>query len=199
MSILPLSRCVTAGDKYGIRYHNLKFLQERRQPSAHRGHEFPRPSLRLPIRGRALWYGASDGLRNDKRRAVSPAQKPVGFFVANDLLFVRIEAKRATEAIRRIRQMQQGAREVPLLDRGTNVLRAAAANAINEIGEVVCVRFPGRAWLDVRGEPGLVGIVAVDAQVTLRTEEDVSDGIGLRIHDTGDRLSVLPHSLRRSR
>src|SRR6516164_5804275 len=61
------------------------------------------------------------------------------------------------------------------------IFGAPAANAIDEVCPVVAGCFAGRSRLDLIREPGLVGIVAIDCQVTVRSVEDIADGVGFRI------------------
>ena len=53
------------------------------------------------------------------------------------------------------------------LDRTMEIFGAPAANAIDEVCPVVAGSFARWPRLDLIGEPGLVGIVSVDREVTV--------------------------------
>src|SRR2546430_564055 len=77
--------------------------------------------------------------------------------------------------------MYERGRDVSFFDRRVNVFGTAAANAVNEVCEMVAGRFAGGAGLCLIGEPGLICVVSVDAEVSIRSVEDVSNGVGLRV------------------
>src|SRR6476646_1686600 len=62
-----------------------------------------------------------------------------------------------------------------------NVLGATAANAIDEVRVVVTGSFAVWAGFELIGEPGFVGVVAVDGEKAFRAIEEVADSVGLGI------------------
>src|ERR1700680_3513478 len=62
-----------------------------------------------------------------------------------------------------------------------NVLGAAAAHAIDEVGVVVGGASAVRAGFDFIGDPRFVGVVAIDGQIAVGVVENVAGGIGLGI------------------
>ena len=110
------------------------------------------------------WKSSSDFFGDDVGGAVGAAKHDVGFVVADDLLGGGIEGEGAAEAIGSVGQVDERAGNVGFLDGGMNVLGAAAANAIDEIGVVVAGGFAVGAGFELIGEPGFVGVVAVDGE-----------------------------------
>ena len=101
---------------------------------------------------------------DDVGGAVSAAEHDIGFFVVDDLLGGGVEGEGAAEAVGGVGQVHQRCGDVGLLDRRMNVLGAAAADAIDEIREVVAGGFAVGAGLELIGEPSFVGVVAVDGE-----------------------------------
>src|SRR6266446_3786874 len=78
------------------------------------------------------------------RRAVSAvavAQKVVGLVVADHLFGGGIELQRATQAIRNVGEVHQGARNMAFLDWGVEVFFLAAPHALNKIRPVISGAF----------------------------------------------------------
>src|SRR5258706_10670125 len=88
-------------------------------------------------------FSGSNFFRHYKRRTIAAVQKPSGLLVPNDLLSRGIEAHRASQTVRGIRQMHQRRRNVCFLDRRMNILSTAAANAINKVRIVVAGSLAG--------------------------------------------------------
>ena len=117
-------------------------------------------------------------------RTIGAAQHRVGFVVA-DYFFRRwVELQGAAEAIRRVGKVHERGRDVRLLDRRIDLARVARADAVDEMGVVISAGFAVRAGLDVVGEPCFVGVVAVDAEKSVGTVENVANGVGLRVLGT---------------
>src|SRR5438270_6370432 len=77
--------------------------------------------------------------------------------------------------------MHQRGRNVSLFDRRVNVLGTTAANAIDEVREMVASRLARGSGFSLIGEPGLVGIVPIDPKVSIGPVKNVADGVGLRV------------------
>src|SRR5260370_41406933 len=77
--------------------------------------------------------------------------------------------------------MHECRRDMGFFDWRMNILRTTAANAINKVCVVVPGRFARWPWCDFIRQPSLVGVVAVDGQVAIRSIEKVADGIRLRV------------------
>src|SRR5947207_7185551 len=71
-----------------------------------------------------------------------------------------------------------------------DVLCTAAADALNEVCEVVTRRFAGRTGLNLIGYPRLVGVITIDGEVTVRAIEDVANSVRLRVLRTEGRLRI---------
>ena len=63
--------------------------------------------------------------------------------------------------------MDQCCGDVGFEDRRMNIFGAAAADAFDEVGVVIAGGFAVGAWLDLIGDPGFVGIVAVDGEIAV--------------------------------
>src|SRR5262245_51521030 len=77
----------------------------------------------VPAAARNVRRVSLDIIRHDKGRPVFAAKHAVGFVIADDLFFYRIESKNASKAIRRIREVYERRRDVGLLDRRMDVFR----------------------------------------------------------------------------
>src|SRR5262249_25728526 len=112
--------------------------------------------------GETRWiagHDESDRFGNEKRRsvaAVSIRQQTIRLLVADDLFGFRVEAQLPPETIRRVRKMDQRARDVPFRDRGAQVRRVAAPHAADEVGEMIVARLAARSLRSVGAEPALV-------------------------------------------
>ena len=62
-------------------------------------------------------------------------------------------------------------------DRRTEVFLLTAADAVDEVGPEVPSAFPMRAGFLLGSDPRLVGIVAADGKVAVRSVEDVADRV----------------------
>ena len=121
---------------------------------------------------------------------VSAAEQGVGFVVADYLFCDGVEFQGAAQAVGSIRQVHQRSGDVRFFDWGVDVLGAAAANAVDEIGVVVAGRFAVRAGFDFVGEPRFVRVVTIDGQIAVRSVKKIADGIGLGVFWT--RAIVRP-------
>src|SRR5215831_1976316 len=143
------------------------------------------PKLMIDVKASGIhqsWQSQnSDLLRHDVGCAITATQETVGFVIPDDLLLRRVVLQGTPQAVRGVGQVHQCRRDVGLLDRGMNILGAAAANAINEVCEVVASCFTGRPRLGLLGQPGFIGIVPVNGEITIRAIKDVADGVGLCI------------------
>src|SRR5450631_377315 len=128
--------------------------------------------------------------RHDVRRAIGAAEQRVGFVVADDLFCRGVEFQGAAEAVGGVGQVHQRGGDVGFFDGGVDVLGAAAADAVDEIGVVVAGGFAVGAGLDFVGEPGLVGVVAIYGEVTVGAVEEVADRVGLGVFGAEGRLNV---------
>jgi len=74
-------------------------------------------------------------------------QKLIGLIVAGYLLGLRVEAQRPAETVRCIGQVDQGTGNMPFFDGRVQVFFHPAANAINEVREMIALgvtpRGPG--------------------------------------------------------
>src|ERR1700722_1887352 len=86
--------------------------------------------------------------------------------------------------------MHQRRRDVSFLNRRMNILGTTAANAINEVRVVVTRGFTVWPGLGLIRQPRLVGVVAVNGKIALRTIKQVTDGVGLGILWTKGLLFV---------
>ena len=100
-------------------------------------------------------------------RAISTAQETIGFFIANHRLGLGVEVHRASQAIRSVGEVHKRCGLVRFQNRRVNILGAAAANTVNEILIVVAGSFAGWAGFNVISDPGLVGVIAFDAEVAV--------------------------------
>src|SRR5712692_9776623 len=110
---------------------------------------------------------SSNVLRHHKRITISAAQEPVSLVVADHLLGSRIEGERATQDVRGVGQVDQGAGDVTLLDRRAQILLLAAAHAVDEVGEVVLAAMPFGSWRHLLAEQGLVRVIAAHRHAAL--------------------------------
>src|SRR5215471_14383596 len=62
-----------------------------------------------------------------------------------------------------------------------DVLSLPAANAVNEVGEMIPGGAGRRSGFDVLGQPRFVRVIAVDTQIAIRSIEEVADRICLCI------------------
>src|SRR6266566_6051792 len=115
--------------------------------------------------------------RHDVRRAISAAQELVGLVVADHLFGRRIKIEHAAQDVRGVGQVDERAGDVTLLDGRAQVLFLAAANAVDEIGEVMLAAVAFGSGRHFLAHPGLVGVVAVHGHATFRPVEDVPDGV----------------------
>ena len=65
-----------------------------------------------------------------------------------------------------------------------NILRATAANAVDEIGKMIARRFARRSRFHILAKPGLVSVVAIDGEKAVGPVEEVADGVGLGVFRT---------------
>src|SRR5215471_9224070 len=79
----------------------------------------------------------SDVIRYNVWRAISPAQKLIGFFVADNLLRHRIKSQNAPEAIGCIGQVHQRRGDVTFFYRAVDVLDITAADTLCKICKMV--------------------------------------------------------------
>ena len=77
------------------------------------------------------------------------------------------------------------------LNRTMEIFGASAANASDEVCPVVAGCFARRSRLDLIREPGLVGIVSIDCQVTVRSVEDIADGVGFSVFRAQNLLILV--------
>src|SRR5208282_6908343 len=80
--------------------------------------------------------------------------------------------------------MDQRCGDVGFEDGRMNVLGAAAADALDEVGVVVAGGFAVGAGFDLICDPGFVGVVAVDGEIAVRAVENVADSVGLGVFGT---------------
>src|SRR5436190_4881212 len=157
-------------------------LAPRRRRSVRHACNRPIPAKPCSIRYDIGFGRCLDLVRDDKRRPISavPAgQQTIGLFVADHPFPVRIHAQRPAQAIGSIRQMDQRAGDVSLLDGGVQFLLLSAAHALDEIGEVIVVRMTAGTRLPVAAQPALVAEVVFVArsEVSVRSVKNVANGI----------------------
>jgi len=133
---------------------------------------------------RAFLAFRSDLSRHDKRfaiAAVSAGKDPIRLLVVDDEFCRGIEWQRATQAVRRVREVDQRARHVSFFNRRAQLRGVAAPDAVDEVREVVIARFAVRSGRLICAEPALVAEwVLVDcSQVAFRSVEDAADRIVL--------------------
>src|SRR5436190_4057979 len=124
----------------------------------------------------------SDLVRNHKRRTVSAIlarQETIRLRIANHLSGAGIDAQLPAQAVGSIREVNQRARDVSLLDRALQLLLLSAANARDEIREVIVVRMTPWTRRPVAAEPALVaeGIFVAGGEVTLRSVINRADAV----------------------
>src|SRR5689334_19951692 len=96
--------------------------------------------------------------------------------------------------------MYERGRDMRLFDRRMDILCTTASDAIDEVGEMVSGCFARWSRFCLISDPRLVRIVAIDSEVSVRSIEDVSDRVGLRVLRT-QRLFLtylLPVARRKS-
>src|SRR5690242_419575 len=62
-----------------------------------------------------------------------------------------------------------------------NILRAAAANALDEVGVMIAGTFAVRPGFGTVVQPRFVSIVSIDGEIAFGSVKDVADGVGLCI------------------
>src|ERR1700689_4848701 len=65
-----------------------------------------------------------------------------------------------------------------------NIFGAAAADAFDEVGVVVAGGFAVWARFDLVGDPGFVGVVAVDGEIAVGAVENVAHGVRFGVFGT---------------
>src|SRR5215475_6359757 len=82
-----------------------------------------------------------------------------------------------------------------------DVLGLPAANAVNEVREMISGGTCRRSGLHMLGQPGLVRVITVDTQIAFRSIEEVADRICFRIDrsDGPDACERIGSFLRRYR
>src|SRR5215471_10167121 len=82
-----------------------------------------------------------------------------------------------------------------------DVLGLAAANAVNEVGEMIPGGAGRRSGFDVLGQPRFVRVIAVDTQIAIRAIEEIADRICFCVDrsDGPDTCERIGRSLRRRR
>src|SRR5205807_1571701 len=106
-------------------------------------------------------------------------QETIGLVVADDLLSFRIEAQRPAQPVRRVRQMDQCAGDVSVVDTRVQLFCLSTAHAADEVGEMIAARLPAGPSLPVGADPALVAeaVFVSPCQVSLRSVKDVADRI----------------------
>jgi len=141
------------------------------------------------------WFFVVTRFRHGERRPESSVEHFTGFVVPRYAFCRTVKVDGAAQTVRNIRQVHQQRGLVAFLDRSIQVLLLVGDHRVDKIGKVVSLTVCLRPGFMVWTQPGLVGIVALDGQITFGAVEDISNRAG-RVFAAACRPDRLPERRR---